>query len=189
MRTAIYGGTFDPIHNAHLRVACEAADALALDRVLFIPSGNPPHKPAGATTAYEHRIHMVELACTADRRFAASRLEDGPEPSYSSRTIERVKATLQPGDSLYFLIGADAFAEVGSWHRSAEVLQMVDFIVVSRPGYEYPVPRGARVLRLETLALPVSSSDIRRRLEAGEEVDDLPPAVLDYIRTERLYLP
>jgi nicotinate-nucleotide adenylyltransferase len=88
---------------------------------------------------------------------------------------------------LYFVIGADAFAEIGLWHRSAEVVASVEFIVVSRPGYQYPVPEGARVHRLETLALPVSSSEIRRRAGLGESPSELPPAVLQYVQERRLY--
>jgi nicotinate-nucleotide adenylyltransferase len=90
MRTAIFGGTFDPIHSAHLVVAHEAAEAFALDRVLFIPAANPPHKAAGAP--YEDRFRMVELACAADPRFLPSRLEEGHAVSYSIHTIERLRA-------------------------------------------------------------------------------------------------
>ena len=187
MRVAIFGGTFDPIHTAHVRVALEAADRFQLDRVLFIPSGNPPHKPSNSTTPYEHRFRMVELACEADARFEASRLESGAAKSYSIDTIGKVRAGLPDGAELFFLIGADAFAEIGSWHRSAEVLQAVEFVVVSRPGYDYPVPAGARVHRLETLALVISSSEIRRKLDDGESVAELAPAVLRYIREHRLY--
>lgn len=187
MRVAIFGGTFDPIHTAHVRVAQEAADRFHLDRVLFIPSGNPPHKPSNSTTAYEHRFRMVELACSCDPRFEASRLEQGEGKSYSIDTIGKVRAALAPGAELFFLIGADAFAEIGSWHRSAEVLQAVEFLVVSRPGYDYPVPAGARVHRLETLALVISSSEIRRKLDDGESVAELAPGVLRYIRDHRLY--
>jgi nicotinate-nucleotide adenylyltransferase len=188
LRIAIFGGTFDPIHNAHLIVAREAVDAFQLDHVLFVPSSNPPHKPGGSTTSYESRYRMVELACAADPRFVASRAEDGSAPSYSILTIEKVKRSLNDGDRLFFLIGADAFADIGAWHRAAEVLAAVEFIVAARPGYQYPIPEGARVLRLETVALPVSSSEIRFRLEAGDEPDELPQAVLDYIRENRLYL-
>lgn len=187
MKVAIFGGTFDPIHNAHLRVAREAADRLALDRVLLVPSANPPHKPAGTTTAYEDRYRMVELACAADARFVPSRLEEGHGKSYSIDTIERVKQQMAPGDELFFLIGADAFAEIATWHRSADVLRAVEFIVVSRPGYAYPIPAGARVKGLETLALVISSSEIRRKLDNGESVDELPAAVLAYIRRHNLY--
>jgi nicotinate-nucleotide adenylyltransferase len=187
LRLAIYGGTFDPIHTAHITVAREAADAFNLDRVLFITAANPPHKRDGIATPYEHRHRMVELACQADPRFAASRLEDRPAKSYSIDTIERVKAALAPHDALYFLIGADAFAEIETWHRAQDVLAAVDFIVVSRPGYQYPVPAGARVHRLETLALPVSSSEIRRKLENGEPCPELPPAVASYVAENGLY--
>lgn len=188
-RIAIFGGTFDPIHKAHLSIAAEAADCFHLDQVLFVTSGNPPHKPTGATTPYEHRHRMVELACAADPRFVPSRLEEGAGKSYSIDTITRLKSTLAPGDALFFLIGADAFAEISTWRRAADVLAAVEFIVVSRPGYEYPVPHGARIHRLETLDLPVSSSSIRRVFEEGGRPDELPGAVADYASLHRLYAP
>ncbi|MDX1980629.1 MAG: nicotinate-nucleotide adenylyltransferase [Bryobacteraceae bacterium] len=187
MKTAIFGGTFDPVHSAHLTVAREAADRFHLDRVLFIPAAHPPHK-RDTHTAYEHRYRMVELACQADRRFEPSRLEEGQQQSYSYYTIERVKQTLAPGDRLFFLIGADAFAEIDTWHRSAEVLDAVEFIVVTRPGHHYHAPEGARLHRLETLALPVSSSEIRQKLSAGRRAGELPEPVQEYIREHRLYL-
>jgi nicotinate-nucleotide adenylyltransferase len=187
MRLAIFGGTFDPIHAGHLALAREAADRFHLDRVLFITAGNPPHKPAGSTTSFEHRHRMVELACGRDERFIASRLESGAGKSYSIDTIEKLRAELQPRDELFFLIGADAFAEIETWHRARDVLAGVEFIVVSRPGYQYPVPNDARVHRLETLYLPVSSSDIRRKLEMGEPVPELPPDVAGYVRSQGLY--
>lgn len=187
LRIALFGGTFDPIHSAHLTIAREAADRFKLDRVLFITAGNPPHKAPGATTPFEHRHRMVELACAADSRFMPSRLEQGAGKSYSIETIERVKQTVADGDELFFLIGADAFAEIGTWYRSAEVVGAVEFIVVSRPGYDYPVPAGARVHRLETLALPVSSSRIRKCFQDGGSVEDVPDAVAAYARQQGLY--
>ena len=209
MRTAIFGGTFDPIHSAHLEMARNAADQCRLDRVLFIPAGNPPHKHAEAS--YEHRYRMAELACTADTRFIASRLEEGAEKSYSIDTIERVKAAnagaapnatapnsgpapdpalaanLAANAALFFMIGSDAFAEIQTWRRWEEVIRAVEFIVVARPGYEITVPPGARVHRLKSVELPVSSSDIRDALARGESPPDLPPAIADYIREHRLY--
>jgi nicotinate-nucleotide adenylyltransferase len=187
VRVALFGGTFDPIHLAHVRVAAEAADRFHFDRVLFVTSANPPHKTAESTAAYEHRHSMVEIACAADPRFEPSRLEDHPGRSYSHDTILRAKAELPATDELFFLIGADAFADIGTWHRSAEVLAMVEFVVVSRPGYRYPIPEGARVHRLESLALQISSSEIRRHLDEGRADVDLPPGVLDYIRQHSLY--
>ena len=185
MRRAIFGGTFDPIHHAHLVVAREAADAFSLDQVLFIPAANPPHKEAG--TPYEHRYKMVELACTEDSRFLPSRLEQEPRKSYSIHTIERVKSIGGVTGDVFFVIGADAFAEIQSWFRWQDVVREVEFIVVTRPGHDYESPPGACVHRLETVALPVSSSEIRAALARGETPAELPHAVLDYIRANGLY--
>lgn len=187
LRIAIFGGTFDPIHNAHIRIAREAADSFSLDRVLFVTSGRPPHKTGMATTAFEHRHRMVELACQGDPRFVPSSLEQGRGKSYSIRTIRKVRATLSAGDRLFFLIGADAFAEIGSWYKSDEVVRSVEFIVVSRPGYTYPVPEGAIVHRLETLALPVSSSRIRSDFQQGQNAAELPLEVARYAEHHGLY--
>jgi nicotinate-nucleotide adenylyltransferase len=182
MRRAIFGGTFDPVHRAHLVVAREAADAFALDQVLFIPAANPPHKEAG--TPYEHRYKMVELACREDPRFSPSRLEEGSRKSYSIYTIERVKAL---GGDVFFVLGADAFAEIQTWFRWQDVVRAVEFIVVTRPGHQYLSPPGARVHRLETVALPVSSSEIRAALARGETPAELPAVNLEYIRANGLY--
>lgn len=182
MRTAIFGGTFDPIHKAHLVVAREAAEAFSLDRVLFIPAAHPPQKDAGAT--YEDRYKMVELACAGEPRFVPSRLEEGAGKSYSIYTIERV---VESNGEVFFIIGSDAFAEIRSWHRWQDVIAKVQFIVVARPGHLYVHPPGARVHRLETVALPVSSSDIRKMLARGENSSELPPAVTEYIREHHLY--
>jgi nicotinate-nucleotide adenylyltransferase len=182
LRTAIFGGTFDPIHTAHLVVAREAAETFALGRVLFVPAANPPLKDAGAS--YEDRYRMVELACAGEPRFIPSRLEEGREKSYSIHTIERVKA--ENGEVL-FIIGADAFAEIGKWHRWEDVVRSVEFIVVARPGHSFTIPPGARVHRLETVALPVSSSEIRQALARGESPAELPVAVAKYIRDRGLY--
>lgn len=130
---------------------------------------------------------MVELACGLDARLIPSRIEEGQPLSYSFDTIQRVRATLAADDALLFLIGADAFAEIGTWYRAEAVVRSVEFIVVSRPGYSYPIPDGACVHRLESLALHVSSSEIRLRLAAGAAVAELCPAVLEYIRLHHLY--
>ena len=182
MKTAIFGGTFDPIHSAHLEMARQAADQFALDRVLFIPAGNPPHKHAD--TPFEHRFRMVQLACTADPRFVASRLEEGKQKSYSIDTIERVKAD---SGEVFFIIGSDAFAEIETWRRWQDVIHAVEFIVAARPGHQIVSPPGARVRRLETVELPVSSSEIRDALARGETPPELPLAVADYIRANGLY--
>ena len=190
MRLALFGGTFDPIHNAHLTVAREAADQFHLDQVWFIPAAHPPHKSASTGATYEDRFHMTELACQVDPRFIASRLEAGPDTgdakSYSIDTVERVR---EFGEQPFFIIGADAFAEIPTWHRWQELLRLTEFIVVTRPGHLYSAPPGARVHRLDTVALPVSSSEIRRKLAAGETSGELPPAVSHYIFERGLYQP
>jgi len=183
MKTAIFGGTFNPIHSAHLTMARLAADRLRLDRVLFIPAGHPPHKETA--TPYEDRYRMVELACAADDRFVPSRLEEGHEKSYSIHTIERVKAE-KPG-TLYFIIGSDAFADIRTWYRWQDVVAAVEFIVVTRPGHRIDPPPGAKVHRLDDVALPVSSSEIRQELARGEMPPELPRPVADYIHAHRLY--
>jgi nicotinate-nucleotide adenylyltransferase len=184
MRLALFGGTFDPIHNAHLTVAREAADQFHLDQVWFIPAAHPPHKADHTGASYEDRFRMTELACRSDPRFVASRLEEGEQKSYSVDTVERVRAR---GEQPYFIIGADAFAEITSWHRWQDLIRLTEFIVVTRPGHQYSAPPGARVHRLETVALPVSSSDIRRQLAAGEIPRELPAAVGRYIFGHALY--
>jgi nicotinate-nucleotide adenylyltransferase len=187
MRLALFGGTFDPVHNGHLAIARQAAESLALDRVLFVPAARPPHK-AGVTWApYEDRVRMAEIACCGEARFEVSRLEENTVRSYSIDTIEKVRAVIAPDAELYFIIGADAFAEITTWRRWEDVVRSVRFVVVSRPGHRYDVPPGVKVDRLDTLEIPISSSEIRRALASGERPTGLPPGVFDYILERRLY--
>jgi nicotinate-nucleotide adenylyltransferase len=186
-RIAIFGGTFDPIHDAHLAVAREAADAFSLDRVMFVPAKSPPHKVGDLHAAFTDRMRMVELACAADARFEASRIEDRPGRSYSFDTVVLVREQCGASVRLFFLIGADAFAEIQSWHRWQELVKLVEFIVVSRPRRAFDIPDGAEVHRLDTLELPVSSSAIRQSLERGEVDVPIPDSVREYIRVHELY--
>jgi nicotinate-nucleotide adenylyltransferase len=183
--TAIFGGTFDPIHNAHLAVARAAADRFGLRRILFVPAANPPHKAASAMAPFEDRLRMVELACESDPRFEASRIEEGPGPSYSITTVEKL---LEAGAGpLCFLIGADAFADIRLWHRWEDLVRLTEFIVVTRPEASYAVPPGARVQELSGLDLRISSSDVRDHLAESDSSIPLPAAVLAYIRRHDLY--
>jgi nicotinate-nucleotide adenylyltransferase len=193
---AIFGGTFDPIHNAHLDVARAARRECFLDRILFVPAGEPPHKPGQKTADYEHRYEMVRLASSDHPSFEPSRLEEPGRDqgqSYAIFTIHRVAAQLTRHDRLFFLIGADAFREVTSWYHWRRVVKEVEFIVVNRPGFavdEALVPEGARIHVLRSVNSPLSSTEIRRRLEAGQSIRGLvPPAVARYISKHQLYRP
>ncbi len=197
MKIALFGGTFDPIHIGHLAVAKAAADRFKLDRVVFIPSGRPPHKNTGPLASYEHRFRMAQIACRDDVRFTASRLEDparvGHGKSYSIDTIETVLAKLDPSDELFFLIGQDAFEELPIWHRLGDVIEMIAFIVATRPHSGPPaelqgVAAGARRRSLDGVDVPVSATAIRERLHGGGDVsNDLPPGVAGYINSRSLY--
>lgn len=186
MRLAIFGGTFDPVHRAHLAVAREAAGRFDLDRVLFVPAQSPPHKAGVTHASYADRVRMLELAVMEQSRFEISRLEEGTARSYSVDTIEKVRAS-HAGDELFFIIGADAFAEIASWRRWEDVIAAVTFIVVSRPGHEYEIPTKSKVVRLDTLSMAVSSSEIRHALAQGLAPEEIPEPVLAYIRERGLY--
>lgn len=194
MNIALYGGTFDPVHKGHLEVARAAADVCALDRVLFIPVGVPPHRGGRPGASYIDRHRMIEIACERDARFEASDLEaaraDG-RPNYSIDTIHAVKKDLAVGDRLFFVIGCDAFADIQTWLRWQEVVREVEWIVVSRPGSECSeeaVPEGARVHWLRDVAVPISSTALRKGLGAGADVAEwLPGEVGQYIEQRGLY--
>ncbi len=187
--TAIFGGTFDPIHNAHLamaRAAMEGFRGAGLWRILFVPAANPPHKNGTSMAPWEDRVRMVELACAGEPEFEVSLVERDANPSYSILTIERLLA--EGEGPLAFLIGADAFAEIRTWHRWRDVIRLVEFIVVTRPGFDYDAPEDALVLELGGLELPVSSSEVRERIARGEANVPVPGAVLEYIRERGLYV-
>jgi nicotinate-nucleotide adenylyltransferase len=186
LKIGIFGGTFDPIHKAHIAVALAARDTLGLERVLVIPAANPPHKQQ-ATAAFHHRYKMVELACDGLRGLEPSLLEADEEQSYSIRTIEKVRQSTESGDALYFIIGADAFAEITTWHRWQDVVASVNFAVVTRPSAAYDVPAGAVVFPLTDVLMPVSSSQIREALARGERPEALPDAIYAYIQANDLY--
>lgn len=216
MNIALFGGTFDPIHTGHLRAAKVAARRFRLDQVLFIPTGNPPHKVRNQLTPFPDRFAMVALACARERRFVPTLLEapkpDG-RPHYSITTVRAVKATLQSNDRFYFLLGVDAFLDLRQWKDYRQLLDLVDFIVVSRPGFESKaiwkvLPRELVApdradARSDTVPLhkstlfvlrgvkeTVASREIREAVRAGRPVTGLvPPLVEEYILKEGLYRP
>ena len=142
MNIALFGGTFDPIHRGHLKVARAAAERFKLKEVWFVPADIPPHKQKAPVTSYFHRYSMVALALAGEPDFLPSLLEaPDPEahverrPSYSIDTVRRVKAQLRKRDQLYFLIGIDAFQDIAKWYEAEALLKECEFIVAARPGY------------------------------------------------------
>ncbi len=186
-RICLFGGTFDPIHSAHLRIAEEAARSFQLDKILFVPAGTPPHKTGVVVTPYEDRLRMVELACEPYPKFEASRLEAGEGRSYTIDTVLRLRQILDLDARLFFLIGADAFDEIETWKDWRKLIQLVVFIVVTRPGGTYKIPAGTMVQPLEGLELPISSSAIRARLSVRSPTPELPAPVRAYIEERGLY--
>jgi nicotinate-nucleotide adenylyltransferase len=172
-RAALFGGAFDPIHRGHVQIAREAA-AIGFEPVILIPSGNPPHKPM--QTPFAHRLAMARLVWPD-----VSDAEQGGGRSYTFDTLQRFPPPRA------FVIGADAFADLETWHRWRDVIELTDFVVVSRPGFAYRIPEGARVHRLDSLALSVSSTEIRADLAGGRRPAALDDAVYDYIQRNGLY--
>jgi nicotinate-nucleotide adenylyltransferase len=207
-RIGLLGGTFDPVHVAHLRTAEEVREALALDRVEFVLSATPPHKTAGTQARVEHRARMLELALADHPQFVLNLCElDREGPSYSIDTI-RIVQTREPAATLVFIVGADAFAEIHTWKDFGDIFSLCDFCVISRPGApttQLPIAaenafcydqnrgvyvhRSGRTLRfLPVTALMISASDIRRRCHDGQSIRYLvPSAVADYIVAHGLY--
>lgn len=184
-RTVLFGGTFDPIHNAHIEAAREALRRFDVSKVIFVPAARPPHKDSDTQAPFEDRVRMVELACAGEPRFEVSRIEETFARSYSILTIEKMLADgVAP---LSFLIGADAFGEIETWHRWRELVRLVEFIVVTRPGAVWHLPEGASVRELSGLWLPISSSEVRRAIAAGEPDVSVPTPVLAWIRQRGLY--
>lgn len=189
-RIGVYGGTFDPVHLAHLEVARAARDAAHLDKVLFVVSARPPHKRDETTAEPEQRLTMVEAALEGEPDFAASRIElDREGPSYTVDTLRTLR-DLYPDARLFLIVGEDSLLDLPKWRDPDSILAMADLLVVPRPGIDREPP-GMLKGHFEMLPFEeheISSTEIRRRLAAGESSDDLLPAgVRGVIDREGLY--
>lgn len=193
----IMGGTFDPIHVGHLAVAEEAREALVLDRVLFVPAGQPPHKLPGSVSPVRDRVAMVELAIEDNPAFELSTLEIEREgPSFTVDTVEALAGT-HPGMTLHLILSAETFAELPSWHEPERLFEAARMAVVPREGYPAPDPawlgrafpgREDRVDYLGGPRIGLSSTALRARVAAGRSIRYLvPPAVEAYIADHNLY--
>lgn len=197
----VFGGTFDPIHIAHLAVAEAARDALGLERVLFIPNRQPPHKPDQPVAPAADRLAMVEAAIAGNPAFATSTIEiDRDRPSYTADTLEALRAgRLAAGESgeLALILSVEALAGLATWHEPARVLSLAQLVVAPRDGYPDVDPAAIarlvpgpdpRIVVLDGPRMRLSASEIRARAASGRSLRYLvPDAVAAYIGDHGLY--
>lgn len=197
----VLGGTFDPIHVAHLALAEEAAESLGLERILFVPAGSPPHKPGIAVTPGDDRLAMVRLAIAGNDRFDASRIElDRDGPSYTVDTLETLAARRESqgvGGGIVLILSADAFLGLPSWREPRRVLELARLAVAPRDGYPGAGPEflatqfpdlADRATFLDGPRIRLSASVLRDRAAAGRSLRYLvPDAVAAYIGDHGLY--
>jgi nicotinate-nucleotide adenylyltransferase len=197
----IMGGTFDPIHYGHLVNADGARVKFNLDKVIFVPSGTPPHKKEYPVTASEHRYLMTLLATISNPYFGISRSEiDRPGLSYAVDTLRDFRQRYGNDTELYFITGADAILEILTWKDVGELITLCNFIAATRPGYSLAgleaIVSTIRATRkpdfgvdsVEVPALVISSTDIRERVRSAQPIKYLlPETVENYIRKEGLY--
>ena len=198
MKTGILGGTFDPVHNAHLMIAGEALKCLELDEILFIPTSRTPLKEDAVITPVEHRLKMLELAVAGNPAFRLSGIEiDRAGISYTVDTIAALKQSLGNGSELYFITGLDSLVTLPQWKEPGRIIRMCRLVTVRRPGYEVPdidklekdIPGiSESLIILDDPAPDVSATDIRKRVAAGLSISHLIPIPVEqYIREKGLY--
>lgn len=215
-RIAVYGGTFDPIHNGHLRIAEAILDAFALDRLLFVPAFVPPHKRRQEISSQFHRLAMLALATADQSRMFVSSIElETPERPYTIETLGRLQAELDEGDRLFFVMGVDSFRDVTMWREYERLLTEYDVIVAARPGYDgdanvtshlasrlqalcVDLRNGLRPSRKDLASrhiyltdyveVDVSATEIREAVQQNQSVDQfVVPAVAAYIEKYQIY--
>jgi nicotinate-nucleotide adenylyltransferase len=207
-RVGLFGGTFNPIHLGHLRGAEEIGEAFHLQEVIFIPAALPPHKTKEKIIEARHRLEMVKLALQKNPRFSMSDVElQRPGKSYSIDTLRYFREKFQ--DSLYFILGRDAFVEIETWKDFQNLFSFCNFIIMTRPGFQKTsslpgalIPAfqydpgasawvhvsGNRIFFKEITFLDISSTKIRELIEKGESIRYLvPPEVEAYIKSQEVY--
>ena len=211
-RVGVLGGSFNPIHYGHLLLADEVLEALGLDRLLFVPAAAPPHKPATQLAPAADRCEMVRLATADHPRFAVSDLElRRPGPSY---TVDTLAALAAGGDELFYVIGSETFLDLLTWREPRRVARLARLVVIPRAGSPFDAesaaaqkvvreigveggfvhaaaPRDVRphgVLIVHATSLPLSASELRRRVREGRSLAfRMPPAAIAYVRSHGLY--
>ncbi|HVN63039.1 MAG TPA: nicotinate (nicotinamide) nucleotide adenylyltransferase [Candidatus Binataceae bacterium] len=212
MRVGLFGGSFNPIHFGHLRAAEEDREALGLDLVYFIPASSPPHKTEGDLAPAEHRLRMTELATKGNRHFMVSDAEiRRAGRSYTIDTVRHFLATMRKPSTVHLLMGADQFADFGLWKDADEIARLCNIVVHRRSdrrggggaqpsiaaikqfgytesGEHYVHPGGTTLSFVDTTIFPISSTQIRYKIQRGESINYLLPGdVADYIQRHAIY--
>lgn len=213
MKTGIFGGTFNPIHFAHLRIAEEIRDTFRLERVIFVPAATPPHKPLAENLSFESRMAMVRMAVKGNPFFSVSDIEGKREgKSYSIDTLHQFRE-LYPKDEFYFIMGGDSFAEFSSWKQYTAIFSCCNIVAITRPGVEIvglrealPVDiardfcyyesekrlahkSGYSVYLMVGTQLDISSTAIREMIKTGRSIKYLVPGPVEqFIHEQRIYL-
>jgi nicotinate-nucleotide adenylyltransferase len=215
-RLGVYGGTFDPIHIGHIEIARLVVRQFALDELLIIPAYRPPHKTHDEISEARHRYTMAALAFKDETRIQVSKMEiEAPERPYTIQTMERLRGEYGEATRLFFVMGADSFAEITSWREYRRLLTITNLIVITRPGNQLSLTHLDEELRAKVIDLrgpadpgtnrvqttdncliyltdvvnrAVSSTEIRRRVRHQESLAGLTtPEVIDYIEKHKLY--
>ena len=194
MRTGIMGGTFNPVHNAHLLIAELAREEFKLDRIIFMTGGNPPHKEGAISP--QHRFNMTHISIEGNEHFIDDDFEiNRSEKSYTVNTLEYLKEKY-PDDELFFIIGEDSLEDLPKWYEPEKILEMCSLLVFPRKSHEtllgtlneMQAKYGDKIFPISAPIIEMSSTDIRNRIGDSKTVKYMvPDKVLDYIKQHNLY--
>ena len=190
-KIGLFGGSFDPVHNGHLALAERAAEFAGLERVLFIPTANPPHKIGRKLTEFDTRRRMVELAIEGCPGFELSLFEKKDRVAYTYESVEYFRDKGYPREKLHYLMGGDSLAEISDWKKPEVIFKYATIISLSRPGYSgiAPFPPDAAVIIINRGKCAVSSTAVREAVREGSSIEEMVPAgVKDFIMENSLYI-
>ena len=197
-RLGIFGGTFNPPHKGHIYIALEAMKGAGLDKMLFVPCGNPPHKSVDGDVSPKHRFEMTRLAIGDHPDFEITDLElRSNEPSYTAKTLEKLK-NLYPETKLCFVVGGDSLRDMKDWYHPERIFQLAEIVALRRTGIAdsifessiefYKKKYDAQITPVGILPMDVSSSEVRKKIANGFDTEDLiAPVVLSYIKEFEIY--